>query len=250
MKIILWILVLIMCIIFSLCATICVSKKCTLLNILIGSLSIFFVIYFANFLTTKTYIKAIAIFISLVYTAFFYNEFNFSSKTIILFVVEVSYVLIVLGLFYAVMDVFNQSKQFSLIITFVLCVGLLTALSYVLKIYFKKVNLKNLYYKCRILSIKGCIELWMYLDSGNMVTAGADNLPVVFINKSKLKYVDGKVCLVDVYSAVGKAKKIEGIFAENFYIFNNGKWIKQPVVIGVVEDKFYAFDGILNLECI
>ena len=90
----------------------------------------------------------------------------------------------------------------------------------------------------------------MYLDSGNLVTAGLDGIPVIFINKGRLKNFEGKVKSVKIKSAQGIVFKVDVILTDNFYIYINGKWIKKEVAIGSVDDTFKLYDGILNLKII
>ncbi len=250
MEIIVWIVLLMLCIVFSLCATICISKKCTLINIFIGSFSIFFIVYFATKIYENFVVCAVAMIIALIYSSIFYNDFKISYKTVILFVVESAYTLIVVGLYFAIKEIFCQSKQLSVLISAVLVMVLLLIIAGVLKKYIKRINLKNLYYRCKIVLPKKIVELLMYLDSGNILTAGSDRLPVIFVNKSKLKFLDGETTVIKLSSVVGGTTKVKGVLVNNFYIFCDGRWRLCPVVVNMVEDRFYAYDGILNLECI
>ncbi len=250
MNILLWVLIYLLIVVQSTLSSFVSGRRCTILNLIIGSLTEFFVVYYSEILIQKTILKVIILLLTIFYTAFFYNNFQFSVKTILLFLVEVSYVFIVLGIYFAIREVLNSSFVASLVMVFVVLLTTGVGFGYVLKLFIKQVNLRTLYFKCKILSIKGGINLWMYLDSGNCMTVGHDQIPVVFINKSRLKKLSEKVIQIKANFVAGKEHIIDAIIVDEFYIYKNHSWVKHRVVIGLVDEKFYSYDGILNIECI
>lgn len=250
MNILLWVLIYLLLLVQSFLSVMVSGRKCTILNLAIGSLTQFFVVFYAEILISNIIYKLIALLLSVLYTAFFYNNFQFSVKTFLLFIAQVSYIFIVLGIYFAIKEILAVSFLLSLIMVTGIFVVLGVGFGYLLKIFIKRVNLKALYFKCKILSIKGGINLWMYLDSGNSMTVGYDQLPVVFINKSRLKKLSGKIIQIKADFIVGEKQKIDAIIIDEFYININHFWVKRKVAVGLIEDKFFSYDGILNIECI
>lgn len=250
MNILLWAIIYLLIVVQSVLSSFVSRRRCTILNLIIGSLTEFFVVFYAEILVQNIIFKLIIILLSVLYTAFFYNNFQFSVKTILLFLVELSYVFIVLGIYFAISEVLKSSIVASLVMVLVVFLTTGVGFGYVLKLFIKQVNLRALYYKCKILSIKGGVNLWMYLDSGNCMTLGSDQIPVVFVNKSRLKKLTDKTIQIKANFVVGEKQNIDAIIVDEFYIHINCSWVKRRVVIGLVEDKFFSYDGILNIECI
>ncbi len=250
MNILIWILIYLVCI--SICAFSCIATdtKSIFLNIFIGSLILFTIIYYSNKLISNDLIRLLVVTLTLLFNSVFYNNYQLSTKCILLFIVEDCFLLIVFGILACIKEFFGFSYVISLSVTcgligvFGFCVAVILGRS------IKRVNIKNLLFKCKLVTIKGYINLWMYLDSGNLVTAGLDRVPVIFINKGRLKSFEGKVKSVKIKSAQGNVVTVDVILTDNFYIYINGKWIKKEVAIGRVDDTFKLYDGILNLKII
>ena len=250
MNILIWILIYLVCI--SICAFSCIATdtKSIFLNIIIGSLILFSIIYYSSKLIDSDIVRLIVVTITLLFNSVFYNNYKLSIKCIMLFIVEGCFLLIVFGMLACIKEFFGFSYVISLCVTCVLigvfgfCVAIILGRS------IKRVNIRNLLFKCKLVTIKGYINFWMYLDSGNLVTAGLDGIPVIFINKGRLKNFEGKVKSVKIKSAQGIVFKVDVILTDNFYIYINGKWIKKEVAIGSVDDTFKLYDGILNLKII
>ena len=86
MNILIWILIYLVCI--SICAFSCIATdtKSIFLNIFIGSLILFTIIYYSNKLISSDLIRLLVVTLTLLFNSVFYNNYQLSTKCILLFI--------------------------------------------------------------------------------------------------------------------------------------------------------------------
>ncbi|MBP3630310.1 MAG: sigma-E processing peptidase SpoIIGA [Clostridia bacterium] len=240
--------------VFSLSLAVCITVNINVkwYNLIIGSLILYFCFLFSHFLSANIfYVVVVGVFACL-YNSFFYTNYIISSKNLLIFFIYLSYILFIEGIkaeCYALMGINN--KDLLNIFIILISIVLLLVISITLRFCIRKVKLSSYIYHARVVFDNFAVSLDLFLDSGNFLKYEAKNLPVVIVNKNKLKKLnlleldDAFVCGIS-----GNDSKAKIVLPKHFEISIKGRWTKKEVAIYIVEREFVFYDGLIGLGII
>jgi stage II sporulation protein GA (sporulation sigma-E factor processing peptidase) len=197
------------------------------------------------------YVVVVGVFACL-YNSFFYTDYIISSKNFLIFFIYLSYILFIEGIkteCYALVGI-NDTDILNLFIILISII-LLLVITITLRFCIRKVKLSAYIYHARVVFENFAVSLDLFLDSGNFLRYEAKNLPVVIVDKDKLK----KLNLLELEDIVvcgisGNGSKAKIVLPKYFEISIKGRWTKKEVAIYIVERDFVFYDGLIGLECI
>ena len=247
-------LILSLMLVISLSMAVCVTAnaKVKWYNMLIGSLIIYFCFLFSYVLEAGVFPVVMVCIFSFLFNSFFYTNYEFSTKNILIFSLYVAYILFIEGIKYEAYMLFYKYNVYILNIFIVISsIFLLLFISLILRFCIKRALLSSYIFRCR-LQIAGCkLNLELFLDSGNFLKYGKDDLPVVVISKNRLRRVQIKETKkMDMQGILNRSGSLAIIIPEEFEISIKGRWEKKSVAIGIVEKEFVFYDGLIGLGCI
>ncbi len=235
---------------YAVCTT--VNIKVRLVNFCIGSLIIYFCYLFSYILCTGIVAIAVTMFACL-YNSFFYTNYLFSVKNVLIFFIYIAYILFIEGLRVKIGELagdFEQSVKNTIVI--LVAIVLLLFISLLLKFCIRKVKLSSYIYDCKVQIDKKTYFLELFLDSGNFTKYGQENIPIVIISAPKLSATIIKNCVAEevIVSGVGENGLLKILLPTNFFVNIKGRWVSKTVAIGITEKDFLFYDGLMGLDCI
>lgn len=239
--------------VISLSGAVCITAniKVKWYNVIIGSLIIYFCFLFSYVLSADLFYVLIVCIFSCLFNSFFYTNYQLSSKNIIIFLLYLAYILFIEGIKFEAQQLFKETRVETLnimIVIFSIIILLITSL--LLKFCLMRVKISNYVIDCRIYLIEKVYELELYLDSGNFLRFGEENLPVVIISKNKIRNSSNYDGTIVLSSVAGKVENVPVYIPIKFELRIKGRWVEKRVAVGVVDRDFFHYDGLLGLECI